>query len=357
MRKIKNSSSRVLALGEAVILFVAILLISSVKVRASPAENGHEGAPGLDLVNPGGSADRSTFKRFQVDLFGSFSTLAPSDLNLLVDHDNKIQEFFFDSYFTHLQGTGEVSSWTKSQEGNRRKIKSAFQLGFRLKYYLNDTLGVSIGLRYLSGKRASDPEFQYTRNETAGDRQIEYLSFSPYSLSAKAFIPLVGVHAMKKMKALLIEGFFSAGPIFAECEYLAEWKYAWRIVGEDYDFDPFETEGILEEKGKGTGLSLDLGGRVQYPLFSGLGVFLEGGYSYQVVKKISGPGREHRGEINDAWDGTWGVLKETVTAPWGTLESEFPTNYWPEASPAAKIRDFALDLSGFQIRLGLSVRL
>jgi hypothetical protein len=357
MRKIKNSSSRVLALGEAVILFVSILLISSVKVPASPVKKGHQEAPGVENVNPGETSDRGYHKRFQVDLFGSFSTLAPSDLNLLVDHDNKIQEFFYDSYFAHLQGTGEVSSWTKSQEGNRNKIKSAFQLGFRLRYYLNDTLAVSIGLRYLSGRRASNLEFEYTRNETAGDRQTEYLSYSPYSLSATAIIPQLGVHVMKNIKAFLVEGFFSAGPIFAECQYLAEWKYAWRIVGEDYDFDPFETEGILEEKGKGMGLSIDLGGRVQYPLFSGLGVFLEGGYSYQVVKKISGPGREHRGEINDAWDGTWGVKKETVTAPWGTLESEFPTNYWPEGSADAKIRDFALDLSGFQIRLGLSVRL
>jgi hypothetical protein len=161
---------------------------------------------------------------------------------------------------------------------------------------------------------------------------------------------------MKNIKAFLIEGFFSAGPIFAECQHLAEWKYVWRITGDDYNFDPFETDGILEEKGKGTGLSLDLGGRVQYPLFSGFGVFLEGGYANQVVKKISGPGRERRGEINDVWDGKWGVKKETVTAPWGTLESEFPTNYWPESSPAAKIRHFTLDLSGFQIRLGLSAR-
>jgi hypothetical protein len=84
-----------------------------------------------------------------------------------------------------------------------------------------------------------------------------------------------------------------------------------------------------------------------------MALFLEGVYSYQVVKKITGKGREIRGDVETAWEGRWAIKKEMIAAPWGTMEAEFPTNYWPEGSTSSRVRDFRLDFSGFQARIGV----
>jgi hypothetical protein len=45
-----------------------------------------------------------------------------------------------------------------------------------------------------------------------------------------------------------------------------------------------------------------------------------------------------------------------MTAAWGEIDLELPTNYRPLNSDEGRARDFELDLSGFQLRLGLSLR-
>ncbi|MDH5744883.1 MAG: hypothetical protein OEZ52_15170, partial [Candidatus Aminicenantes bacterium] len=116
------------------------------------------------------------------------------------------------------------------------------------------------------------------------------------------------------------------------------------------------SSGILEKKGSGTGIALDVGGRLAYPLFESLRIFLEGGYAYQVTKNISGDGREIKDDSSETWDGRWSIKREEIRTPWGELVLDIPTNYWPTNSDSEKLRDFELDLSGFQLRLGLSFR-
>jgi len=97
------------------------------------------------------SSDRH--KSFKVELYGGFTFINPSDLNLLVDYDNKIQEFFYDSYLNYLQTRSQIRSWTKKQKEDRSKIKNAIPLGIRLKYHLNTSIIVSAGFKYLSRKQ------------------------------------------------------------------------------------------------------------------------------------------------------------------------------------------------------------
>jgi hypothetical protein len=298
-----------------------------------------------------------SLQKFQFELFGGYTTLNPSDLNLFVSYDNSIQTFSYDAYFDHLRTSSQIQSWTKNQDSERQKIKRAFPFGARLKYHLNQTIAVSVGLRYLTSSHESDIELQYTRNEFFNEQYREELVYSPYSLSAKAYIPTLGIHIMKKLKnALTLEGFLAGGPMFARCKYLSDWTYEWWIQGANYNWLTFQNSGAFEEEGSGIGIALDVGGRLAYPLFKSLGIFLEGSYAYQVAKNISGGGSEVRDESTETWDGRWGIKREKMTAPWGQLEVELPTNYWPEGTDEGKIRNFELDLSGFQLRLGLSYR-
>lgn len=296
-------------------------------------------------------------KKFQVELYGGIMFLKPSDLNLFLSHDRRMQEFSFDSYFDHLVATEQIESWTQNQEGEWKEIRRSYPIGGRLKYYLSETIAFSVGFKYMSSKHTSELEFQYSRNELSDEQYNESIRYSPYSLSAKAYIPTLGFHIAKKMKnVLVLEGFITGGPIFAECQYLSEWSYEWVTEGPDYRYVTYNNSGTLEEEGSGTGIALELGGRFSYPIIKSFDIFLEASYAYQGVKSISGTGREERDGRTETWDGTWAIKSETVTTAWGQFGTEFPTNYWPNDSEEDKVRDFELDLSGFQLKLGLSFR-
>jgi hypothetical protein len=296
------------------------------------------------------------YERFRFEFYGGFTTLNPSDLNLFVDYDNRIQEFSYDSLLGYLKSSGQILSWNKVGEEDRRKIKQAFPLGGRLKYHLKDTLAVSIGLRYFSRTRESEFDFDYIRNEIEGDRYTEMLSYFPYSLSVKAYVPQIGIHMMKKIRgALVLEGYLAGGPLFVECRHLSNWSYEWhRREVSNFEYLVFQNAGTHDEKGTGTGIAVDLGGRLNYPLLKSMGIFLEAGYAYQVVRNVSGPGNELNGPASESWDGRWAIKQEQVNAPWGGFEAELPTGYWPYDSNAESARNFKLDLSGFQLRFGLS---
>jgi len=297
------------------------------------------------------------FKKFQVELYAGYTSLNPSDLNLFVDYENKIQEFSYDRYLNYLQTNRQIQSWTQNQDGERRKIKSAYPLGFRLKYFLTGTIAISLGFKYMSSKQESDLNFQYTRNELIDEQYIESLVYSPFSISAKAYMPLVGLHVVKRFRnALAIEGYITGGPMFVKCHYMSDWSYKWRIQGPDYGYLVVNSIGRLEQNGSGTGIAFDFGGRLSYPVIKSMAIFLEGGYAYQVAKNLSGSGLETQGTSNVSWNGKWSIKQETMTTAWGEIDLELPTSYWPNNTEEGRVRDFELDLSGLQLRLGLSLR-
>jgi len=309
------------------------------------------------MITPLKTWAEDEYDKFQVELYGGILFLNPSDLNLFVSHDNRMQEFFYDSYLDFLVATEQIQSWTKNQGEERREIRRAIPIGGRLKYYLSETIAISLGFKYMSSAQTLDLEYQYFRDELSDERYNESIRYSPYSLSAKAYIPSLGFHILKKLNnSLVLEGFVSGGPMFAKCRYLSDWSYEWVTEGPDYRYLTYSSTGVLEEEGSGTGIAIDLGGRLSYPIISSFEIFLEASYAYQVAKSISGSGSEDRDRRIATWDGRWGIKGETVAAAWGELESEFPTSYWPENSETERIRDFELDLSGFQLRLGLSFR-
>lgn len=350
----KNNHSRTITGLLSALVYLFLLMPAPVSSFAN-----NEDKSGSQEINPQNSEKAHSiawYKRFQVEFYGSFTTLNPSDLNLFVDYDNSLQEFNYDSLLGYLQSSGQIRSWNKTQEENRWKIKSAFPLGGRLKYHFKNSLAVSIGFRYFSRTRESNIDFQYRRNEIEGEQYTESMVYAPYSLSFEAYVPQVGIHLMKKFKgALIIEGFLSGGPLFVECQYLSDWNYEWYIRETDnFEYLVYQSSGSLTEKGTGTGIAIDLGGRINYPLVKNLRIFLEAGYAYQVVKNVSGSGSEVNGSFSTTWDGQWAIKHERINAPWGELEAELPTSHWPDGADDGKVRNFKLDLSGFQLKLGLA---
>jgi hypothetical protein len=116
-------------------------------------------------------------------------------------------------------------------------------------------------------------------------------------------------------------------------------------------------EGFLEEKGSGTGLALQIGAKLDLDIAKQYGLFLEGGYAYQNVSDISGPGIRSMTSHRETWEGDWGIKQDVRVRPWGTAQFLWPSNGWNLAQGTWwRARDFELDLSGFQIRLGIFYR-
>ena len=288
---------------------------------------------------------KKTLPKFQIELFSGLATLNPSDLNLRPEYDRtylEYQEDFYSHYDPYSQPVHDPYDF--------RKITSAFPYGFRLKYHLTPRLALSLGFRSFSREQKSDVTAEF--NDMNYRRYILEYNFSPYSLSASAYAPLMGVHFLAaRTKYFDLELFFSGGPLFSECRYLISTSRFYSRSGQVISAN----ETVYEITGKSTGVALNAGSRVNVKIMGNLSVFCEGGYAYQTAKNLKGAGeltyyrytspdtKEMSGELQ--WEGYWGI-KDTMEFP------PLPSNEWEKDDD--RVGDFKLDLSGFFLQIGIS---
>jgi hypothetical protein len=297
-------------------------------------------------------------KRFQLEIFGGFAALKPGDLNLRATFDENFYQFYHHDYFTYKRNTGEITFYTSTNEGGtQRIIKDATPLGLRLRYNLNDWLAFSVGFSYFSREENSWIKNKYTVIEASGLTYIYSVSYSPYTLMARGATPQVGIHLSKNLsRSLRAEALVTGGPILASCKFAVNFE-AVPVSDMEIVLDDSELWGeTLEEKGSGVGLALYAGTRVNLDLSRTLGLFWEVGYNHQKVGNIKGPGHAIATDRNETWHGKWGIKANEVHREWGSVYWTWPSNYWRENNSLYKIRDFTLDLSGFQARVGVYYR-
>ncbi len=320
----------------------------------------------LLMAAPAAQATQENGKKLRVEFFGGFSTLNPDDLNRRLEYDQLYEDFYTElRYGYYHDAHGEFVTYSGLVNGEFNKIRHALPVGLRLKYELTPTLFVSLSFKYLSSSRDSRVAYQYDVRQVSPDAVQFYDEFSlfqennPYSISAKAYIPLVGVHyRVGKIRFLNLEAFLAAGPMFASCEFMRR-RYANSLDSYEY---LTEQDSSLEMKGTGTGLALEAGLQVNLKLIKNVYLLVEGGYAYQMAWNIKGPGSaetttrdSNSAGFTDsaAWDGRWTMVDGYLENEWG----RFPYSY-PTGQPGTgDTPDFRLNLSGAQIRLGLSFRL
>jgi hypothetical protein len=296
--------------------------------------------------------------RFQVEFFGGFSTLNPADLNLRAQYETEYRQFE-DYRLTNMKNNGYLVFYSKDLEGEFKKIKYAIPYGFRLKYFLNQSMAISFGFTYMAKDKTSGIKDQYTIVDSIGRQYIDDNEISPYTLSTTGYIPAIGIHFARKLSSLVeIEGFLTGGPLFATCSYYMDYQSA-PLSDEGVIVDKYYWDvGVIEEKGKGTGFSLEGGARMNINIGKNFAIFLEGGYAYQVVNKISGPGYYTYNYETERWEGVWGIKEIYHDDQWGSGYFQLPSNAWDveEDYVYYKIRNFNLDLSGFRAKIGISYR-
>jgi hypothetical protein len=320
----------------------------------------------LLLAAPAAWASRENGNKLTIELFGGFSTLNPTDLNRRPEYDKLYEDFYTEYRYAYYHDAyGEFVTYSGQVDGEFKKIRQALPVGLRLKYELTPTLSVSLGFKYLSNRRDSRVTYRYDVRQVDPDAVQFYDEFSlfqenyPYSMSVRAYIPMLGVHyKLGKIRFLNLEAYLLAGPMFARCEFMR--RRASRSL-DSYEYLT-EQDSSLEMKGKGTGLALDAGLQINMRVAGPVYLMMEGGYAYQSAWKVTGPGSAETTTWDSnsagytdstAWDGRWTMVEGTLENEWGRFPFSYPTSQYE----AAGTRDFKLDLSGFQIRLGLSFRL
>jgi hypothetical protein len=281
-----------------------------------------------------------------------------------VNYLKALDQFFYDDYFNYLKNLSALSithieSWDKTQNGKLGSVKGVFPFGARLKYDLSRRFALSLGLTYLSGGRTRLQETVYLRTQYSNKRDEETLLYDPFSASVSGLVPSLGLHCRIPIGGKLeVETYLSGGPLFARCKYSYARNYEWKVfyyINGIWNELPATTDQLsLEQKGSGTGVSLEWAGRLNYNLAPKLSLFIDVSYVYQKVTKISGKSRDNRNGIESNWEGVWQMKEERIHTEWGTLVTEWPNNYWPEGNNFTSKGNFVLDFSGFVLKAGIS---
>lgn len=310
------------------------------------------------LPSPLPKAKARLNNRWRIEIFGGFSRIDPRDLNLRATFDAIYDSFYSEDYFRYQVAQGEIQSYSKTNEGGKANfLRHSIPLGIRLRYSLTNWLDISFGLSHFTSARESNYKNTFEVVGIEGLASLYADEFLSYKLSAYGYIPSVGIHLGKRLSpSLRLESFLAGGPLIAQCSYFMDWNSGWPLADLSGDFGNLK-EGFLEEKGKGTGLALQVGTKLDYDFAEHYGLFLEGGYAYQKVSGLSGPGTRSITSHRETWEGEWGIKQDIQEMPWGTAHFLWPSNAWYVSQGTWwRTRDFELDLSGFHARIGIYFR-
>lgn len=292
-------------------------------------------------------------KKFKIELIGGVAVISPDDLNSRIELEKQYMEFFYVDTYTFAENRGYIESLEKVQNGEFNRLKRSFPMGLRFKYNVYKQFSLSLGIKYVSGFRDSNVEYHFRAGLENGSEISEIIRYTPMTLSVKGIIPMIGINYEHKLsKTLGIEIFVNGGPLFGSFKMDIQKKY--------YDISNHitlsESDYYLLGKGKGTGYFFDGGIRLCVYIWKNINLIFEGSYAFQKVNHLSGPGESGYGGNTDTWEGEWGFKHYEMSRLWGSFEISYPSNSWEGDDIKQWIRNFILDLSGFQASVGVAFR-
>lgn len=299
-------------------------------------------------------------KKIQIELFGGYSNIDSSHLNMWPEYQEGRDNFYTTERYEyyHLINS-DYFTYEGEINGSYKKIKNGIPFGGRVKYLINPSFAISLGFKYFYKKQISSVESDYNFNSYYSGEYSLYDISDPFYIYSEGFTPQAGVHYIFKSSSLLeIEGFFNVGILFASCGMTYD-NYSKSTYDSGYIS---EREEILQYTGTGNSIAAEAGFKVNINISRSLGVFAEGGYSYQRVNNITGEGSYKYAEKDSNsdgfteswnWTGTWKIINNRVEREWGTWNY----SYYSLQENSTNSDNFILDLSGFFLRIGISLKL
>jgi hypothetical protein len=287
--------------------------------------------------------------RLQIEIYGGFSYLNPKDFNLLSSAEEQYNNIYF------LDNVRWRSGYFIN---DFPMIKSAFPAGFRVKYFINPSLCLSLAAEgfYQQKKESKEGTFTY---EDSYMREVQSREYDPYRLGLKGYTLIGGIHYKVPIRKFLeLEAGIAAGWTRADVDFSSTWSYLIEYQDPYVQYSSLDS-GLLEEKGSGNGFTAQGLLRLTRMLGKSFGFYIEAAGTFCRLKSIEGTGREVRlGYPEEStWDGLWAIKKEEINMRWGDEEVLVPTNYWDNWIEAQRERDFILDLSGIRLVVGILFRL
>ena len=294
---------------------------------------------------------------WRLEIFSGIARIDPGDLNLRAEFDQANFEFTLNRRFLYKRLKGDYTFYTNEIKGGLGLLRFSLLGGVRLRRDMNNWLSVSLELSAFAARRRSSYENRSTIIEAGGEQYIFSAVVPEFVLSTDGLLAVIGMQAAKNFgRRWRGEVHLAAGPVLARCRYYSGYENFPSTDFGDIAQEDFSSSRI-EEKGQGTGISLAAGAGLEWKLSRSAGFFLEVDYAYRMVRSLSGPGRTELDNETKEFTGTWGVKYVRMDREWGILESEYPSNFWPEGNTYDNIRDFKLDLSGMEAKIGFYFRL
>jgi hypothetical protein len=313
-----------------------------------------------------------SLSNFSLELLGGYTGLNPKDLNAVASYEEAYLQYYYVTRFNYYRSLyGDGYRVTNSRNDNARftDVTGGPSYGFRLRYNLSPTLGLSIGIQFLNRTKNSNVAMNVDVMDSThgGGQNIGALSYQyqnpGFLLSFSAWSPQLAAHFGWNIgQALRLELLVAGGPLYAECRTVSER----RTASTDQTGFRSETVYAVEMKGEAKGLSGELGGRAGLRLTSFLSFFVEGVFAFRAADEVQGTGWSRtvisdsngsQAPVTASWNGRWTFIRQNVTADWGRFQENLLQNQIEIFGFGSNFQKFMIDLSGFQIKAGLSFRI
>lgn len=308
---------------------------------------------------------------FSFEFQGGVTRIAPADMNSIAAYEEAYLQYYYVTrfaYYKSLYGDAYKVQSTRSGDASFNSIRDGLLSGVRLRYDVSPSFSLSVGIQFLNRDQTSSVGMKV--DVVDGNRDyIDYggtVSYqyqnSGFLLSAKAWVPQLGAHFGWRVGPVLrFEILVAGGPMYVECRSLSERRTSVT------DASGYQSGSLVrtDMTSKATGVSAEAGGRIYVKTAGFLDFFVEGSFAFRNATFISGPSSSMSVVIDSnaaqdpvlqSWSGEWSRLKTEITSSWGKF-SQFQTQNRLLISRGVNAMKFGLDLSGFQLKAGIAIKL
>ena len=304
-------------------------------------------------------------RRWFVEASLAGALLDPSGLNERADAQERLTAFNYrENYEWARRSGGGAFSYTLDEPAGSglARIRAGVPVTVRLGRAVSRRVAVFVGLQFLARGRASTLQQSFQVSDRRPDQVMPgdfavSISYPDFFLRARAWIPLLGAtFDLVKRRSWTGGVRLAAGPMFASLRII-EQRLLRKTEADGYWS---ESRYRFDMKGRGTGAAADAAVFLALAVSPRLALAVEGGYALRAAARFSGPGayESQRRDPNATEDpvrsqwpkGEWLTQPGEAHQPWGDLYYAQPGNYF---AGTANEKKFRLDLSGWQLALGL----
>ncbi len=326
------------------------------------------GLPGLLAAQEDGYPFR--WSNFRIEASGTWAGISPESLNRAVDYENAYLAHYYlgqYAYYDDLYGDAYAASFAYAGDQAFARLDRVAPISIALRYQASPTFGLSLGLERIRGVRTSGVALDVLGEDGRADTALPGASTAHYenrdlTISVESWMPYVAANfGWDLFKPLRTEIYIKGGPIFGDLRIWNQRLESVTAGGETLA----SGSRTMEMTGTSTSLAIEAGGQLRIRLLPFAEIYGQAGYAFRQLNQISGLNSiaavttlPSASEISSAVAGTWGVTWEKATSPWGSFSAPtLTTSYNTSGRSTVGTTTAAVDLSGLQLGVGLSIRL